>query len=306
MKDFCDGARLKALIYSGIENLDKNRELVDSFDSYPISNYDAGSKLVSSFKIAFEKIDGSSSRSFSATLKDFSEKISLNSKGFLSIFFGNFLYSFSCSVDGLDKIFPKDLVRSFDRAFNEINSKLLDAKEDTVFKSMEVFKDSLNTSYTEDIGLKDLFSGAFKGLNDYLKSILEKNAVEKTYIDAGSAAFFIFLEGMVFYLDLKPIESLTPEFFKLFSPKDHIYNDTFCIEYFIKDLKDEESLKKVLKEVGNDSVISILDKQIKIHTHSLDPKKIFDRTSRFGKPHDIKISDSAQVPSKENFLSKKP
>jgi dihydroxyacetone kinase-like predicted kinase len=66
-----------------------------------------------------------------------------------------------------------------------------------------------------------------------------------------------------------------------------------CIEFVIsgKDI-DQIKLFNTLKEVGNSITVGIeIGGERKVHIHASDPKKVFDRTSRFGKPSYIKVDD---------------
>lgn len=58
-----------------------------------------------------------------------------------------------------------------------------------------------------------------------------------------------------------------------------------------------DKLTKTLKEVGHSVTIDKIGegKKYKIHIHTTDPKKVFDRTSRFGKPTYIKVDDLSRA-----------
>ncbi len=296
MKDFCDGRRLLDVFNAGIRNLEKNSALIDSFDSYPISNYDTGSKLCISLRSSQKKAESLDSNNFSEILKVFSESLILETKGFFGVLFGNFFHLFIFSLGKKDRIYPSDFLENFQKAYGGLSNNLLSPKEDTVIKSLEVIDNSIKSLSSADISLKEILAAIFKDLNNFLETRLsdENSRIEGITIDAGTVSLFLFLEGIVTYLELKPLTSLNADFFSSFSPKETIYNDTFCISYTIKDVNDIDSLKRALNDTGNDSAISILeDNFVKIHIHSMDPKKVFDRTSRFGKPANIRISDSS-------------
>ena len=69
--------------------------------------------------------------------------------------------------------------------------------------------------------------------------------------------------------------------------------EEYCLEFTLsgKEIVPDK-LTKALAEVGHQLTI---DKEgegeYKVHIHAPDPKKVFDRTSRFGKPAHIKVNE---------------
>ena len=74
--------------------------------------------------------------------------------------------------------------------------------------------------------------------------------------------------------------------------KDDIIAE-YSIEFILsgKNIR-EDKLTKTLTEIGHSVTINKGEgEEFKIHIHSSDPKRVFDRTSKFGKPTYIKVDD---------------
>ena len=69
--------------------------------------------------------------------------------------------------------------------------------------------------------------------------------------------------------------------------------DGYRIEFVLSgDNVDIEKLTKTLTEIGQSVRIDKEENEkIKIYINAADPRKVFDRTSRFGKPTCIKIEE---------------
>jgi dihydroxyacetone kinase-like predicted kinase len=79
--------------------------------------------------------------------------------------------------------------------------------------------------------------------------------------------------------------------------------DEYTIEFVLLGQNiDIDKLTKTLTEIGRSVTVNQEEKEkIKIHLNAADPRKVFDRTSRFGKPTFIKIDDSSSKDSQENL-----
>ncbi len=72
--------------------------------------------------------------------------------------------------------------------------------------------------------------------------------------------------------------------------------ENYNVEFILlgKDIEIEK-LTKTLNEVGSSVTINREgDNGLKICICAPDPKKVFDRTSRFGKPAHIKVNEAGQ------------
>jgi dihydroxyacetone kinase-like predicted kinase len=78
--------------------------------------------------------------------------------------------------------------------------------------------------------------------------------------------------------------------------------DEYTVEFVLLGHNvDIDKLTKTLTEVGHSVMVNQEEKErIKINLNAADPRKVFDRTSRFGKPTLIKINDCSAKTSQEN------
>jgi len=70
------------------------------------------------------------------------------------------------------------------------------------------------------------------------------------------------------------------------------FNDKYSVEFGISaEDATVESIREMLIEAGDNLMIASIDKIFKIHLYTLDPRRVFDKTSRLGKPVNIKVDD---------------
>ena len=180
-------------------------------------------------------------------------------------------------------------------ATEKLNRKLLKPKDSSILNTLNTISEYAKKTDYNSISLREFFGGIYESLLSEVTGRLDVENKKNISLEGGTTSFFVLFEGMVNFLSLKPRREFNVEDLKTYSTGTDIYNETYCMDYAIDNSSERAGIEKVLADLGEDFIVTLAaDKLVKIHTHSLDPKKVFDRTSRFGRPIKIRITDASK------------
>jgi len=117
-------------------------------------------------------------------------------------------------------------------------------------------------------------------------------------VDAGASGLVLFIEGMRKYSMGEAIEDKeTLESSSVVASVEEKIIEEYCVEFMLSGGEiNTDKLIKTLTDIGHSIIVDRGEgDRYKIHIHASDPKKVFDRTSRFGKPAYIKVDDLSRA-----------
>lgn len=252
--------------------LNKNKELLNKINVFPVADGDTGKNLYNTVK-DLEKISSNNLKSF---LEEASNITMINGTGSS----GNILALFTIGLfqnynENLSIMCKSAAQFAWNTMFEPVEGTILTAMKDVPeeYSSIEdfIYKYIQNT-------YKNLMEGP-----DLLLTLKESET-----LDSGTLGFLYVLCDIyksLTSIDISPnIDLLEPT---VFVTKDT--NNRYCVEISL--ISDRQELKQTLSKEGSELVYLSSGDKIKLHIHTNNYIRVFDLCKEFGQIIDYKIED---------------
>jgi len=291
----CDGLRLKALIRSGIKMLELRKDELDSIDVFPVPDGDAGKNMHYTLLAAWQSVRKTGSSSAGKVAHAAATGAFQGARGCSGMIFLSLLTGFANVVKEKDVITPQDFAKGLSVAADEAYKKLAEPKEGTILTVARKLAAAAEKICENKATLLDVLKAVHEESKLALSQTPEELPAlkEAGVVDAGASGLVYFFEGMLRYSLAQPINK-TASGSPLKAPNvKESSREEYCVEFILVGSNiDENKLMKTLTEIGHAVILNKGEgEQFKIHIHAPDPKNVFDRTSRFGRPTHIKVDD---------------
>jgi len=270
-----DRSALRAMLKTGLENLFKDRDLMNAINVFPVADADTGDNLYHTFlpvyrELAAGKGDGGLKRLMAEALLP-------AARGNSGVIFSQYLFTFVRALEDKPEITARELAGGFAAASEEAYQSVQNPREGTMLTLMRTVAECAASSGPEDPPLEELFRKATartrKAL-DETKDLLP--ACKKAgVVDSGALGFFLFFEGMGLGLEHRDID--TGRFDTPQSPgktEESSSEFAWCVQWV---LESESHLRKtyfdLLNPFGDSLVISDNGEYLSIHLHTSLPEE---------------------------------
>ncbi len=300
-----DALTLKAMLISGANALDNNKEAINNMNVFPVPDGDTGINMTLTLSAVrrlgddYSAVSAMSSDAAAAILRSARG----NSGAILSLFFRGFAKAWKHS----DTIGAEELAKGFRRGCDEAYRAVMKPAEGTILtvmrRSAEEAEAALERGeYTDDTlpeFLAYIIRCAQESLDDTPKMlpVLKEVGV----VDAGGCGFVTVLGGMIAALNGDPIALLAKEEnvaaadFSDFDTADITF--PYCTECVVEKYEQFEGeghareLHSLIGSIG-DSVVFIEDEKIiKLHVHTDHPGRVIEKAGDYGMLVTVKIEN---------------
>ncbi|MEG0238732.1 DegV family protein [Anaerorhabdus sp.] len=272
MKNEINGQELYQLFKSGVNEIEKNKDLLNRINVFPVADGDTGSNLLYTLQSAV--IYSENSNSAIDTLKSISDNAITYARGNSGIIFSEFIHglSFYNQAEEIDvSNFIKMVNHSSDRLY-EVVKNPIEGTVLTVIRKWSSYIESLNVSSFND--LFDLSLPILKqGVHETTKELkdLQKHKVP----DSGAMGFYLLIEGFSHYIN-GTYETSTSDWkkFEEFELHEDFHDEKYqyCTQFFIKDIQgDLSNLIQELEMYGDSIAYSGDTKFLNLHMHTDQP-----------------------------------
>ena len=303
---YCSGTRLLSLVQSGIKHLGLHRSLIDSLNVFPNPDGNTGENMYRTLLAGWGRMHKAPRNHTGALARELFLGAFTGGRGVSGFILAKLFEGFMRSVKETVVLYPEDIVVGLSRAVETACDNIPGPIDGTMLDVARSAARSCATAFSETDRLDAILAAAHSGARDTLMKTPESIPAIKDAgtVDAGGFGLLLFFEGMLLYSFRRPI-ALNEEYnaFHLRgSPKKTGYRG-YCAEFLIKGENDFlEPLRKSLSEVAES--IFLLEGEdgfVKVHLLASDPKRVFDRTSRFGRVSNIKVEDIGEL--EQEFIS---
>lgn len=296
---YCDGKRFRQIIIAGANWVIKNRETLNKINVFPVPDGDTGTNMAMTLGAAVKEMETLKEVSLETTVKAAAWGALMGARGNSGIIMAQILSGVAEGVEGINRLFAKDIVAAFTRASQKAYKAVLHPTEGTI---LTVIRETAEAA--EDIvrNEKDL-SGLLQGMVDAAKASVEHTPEllpklkEAGVVDAGGLGFQYFIEGMLrLILGVQDIIGMSDEDGLsgegTAEATAHEWNYRFCTEFILKGNNiSEESMKSTLASMG-DSIVVVGDSRLaRVHIHTGEPEGVLRYASSLGQVSSIKVDD---------------
>ncbi len=290
------------MLESSVANLQKNEEKINELNVFPVPDGDTGSNMLSTLLMAWDKID-TNAKNDKELIESFARGALLGARGNSGVITSQIIKGFFEGFKSIDEFsVTKENIKlmlktSKEFAYNSVSNPV----EGTILSVIRKASEQYNSSATNLLdALKDILKIVKKAVGETKEEL--EILKEADVVDSGAYGLQIILEGMILFLDGKPLtikvnknDGNSNGKPKKFVKADPNKNIGYCTE-FILTLKNKEKFekskfKKSLEKLG-DSIVLIVDEDIlKVHVHAKKPGEVFNLAQKYGEFSSIKADN---------------
>lgn len=299
-----DGYMLKKAIIAGANELDKNKDYVDSLNVFPVPDGDTGINMSLTVIAAAREVEKLNTPNIYEVAKAASNGSLRGARGNSGVILSQLFRGFAKGLADKETATAKDLADSFMAGALTAYKAVMKPKEGTILTIAKTFAGYCMemAGDTDDIELmlKEALKHAERTLEktiDMLPELKQANVV-----DAGAYGLLKIIEGGFSAHNIEeeiilrdPAKSRQSDGDSLKSMPAVDIKFAYCTEFIIETPKiahhTEDNLKKYLSGIGDSIVVVADDNIIKVHIHTNNPGLVLERALTVGALDNIKIEN---------------
>lgn len=297
-----DGLDLRNMVINASNNLQKKKEFVNSLNVFPVPDGDTGTNMSMTFKSAVLEIEDVENNSIYEIAKRISRGALMGARGNSGVILSQIFRGIAKGLEGKEKVDALNFARSIAEGAKYAYKAVMRPTEGTILTIIRVAGESAVESKEKDIVklLEKVCMHSESVLNktpDMLPALKEAKVV-----DAGGMGLLIIFQGMYNALKenikakINDIEETHEKSNVLAqaSVKTEDIKYGYCTEFLIRTedaSKKVDEFKKVLKPVGDSTIVVGIDDIIKTHIHTNDPGWVLSEALKLGELSKIKIDN---------------
>ncbi len=299
-KKVIDGLYLKNMFISGANNLENNKEMVNSLNVFPVPDGDTGTNMSLTMTSAIKEINNAKDNNASTIAELAANGSLMGARGNSGVILSQILRGFAKALKNEKQIDSKTLANALMEGSKTAYKAVMRPTEGTI---LTVIRESAEhgimiADKTTDLPrfLEEVVNQANKTLEktpDMLPVLKQANVV-----DAGGKGLVNIFNGMLFYLTTNRVIQATERVIQFESVKEkpgfkaEDIEFGYCTEFFIKgEALNHEFYKNAILGLG-DSLIVVGDENlIKVHIHTNNPGLVLEKALELGRLSSIKIDN---------------
>ncbi len=299
-----DGILLKNMIIAGSNNLEKNRELLNALNVFPVPDGDTGNNMSLTVLAAAKEVSKADSPNISDIAKAASSGALRGARGNSGVIVSQLFRGISKGIDGAAVADAKTVVDAFVLSTETAYKAVMKPKEGTILSVARAVSERAIEIFQETDDIETILEESIKAGYVMLEKTTEMLPALKqaNVVDSGGKGLMCVLDGA--FEALKTQNTYTLEEVSESNMADaNIMGEfntddikfAYCTEFFINtdkaNEKTEQSLKEFLEKLGDSIVVVCDDDIIKIHVHTNNPGKVLERSITIGELSHIKIEN---------------
>lgn len=296
-----DGQHLKDMLLNGAYELEKNKEMVNSLNVFPVPDGDTGTNMSATMLSAAEEIKKLKNISVQAVADAAAMGSLMGARGNSGVILSQILRGFSKQLKNKASLTTKDFAIALKEGANTAYRAVMKPTEGTILtvaresadKAIEIAKSEVDFYNF----MKKVYDHAVKTLNKTpeMLSVLKQAGV----VDAGGKGLVVIYSGILKWLQGEIIslgnfednkDIVKPNFEKIDEIEDIKFG--YCTEFFIKtNTPDFEGFKEKITDYGDSIVVVGMENLIKVHIHTNHPGIVLEEAVKLGELSKIKIDN---------------
>jgi hypothetical protein len=291
---------LAKMFKQGTYELNKNKDIVDSLNVFPVPDGDTGTNMSLTMNSA---IEGLSKQTFD-TVEEVSKTISkgslMGARGNSGVILSQIFRGFAKGCKGKKELNSSELCHAFKEAADTAYSAVLKPVEGTILTVIREIAERGMEYAGESLDIEELFALLIKRGEETLERTPEMLPVLKqaNVVDAGGKGLLFILKGChdamlgieTNYESIKstPVENAPAQAYMNTEDIEFAY----CTEFIIEgDNMNGNKLKAFVEKMG-DSLVFVQDEElIKVHVHTNNPGLALEEALKYGSLKKVKIEN---------------
>ncbi|ARI77521.1 DAK2 domain-containing protein [Halobacillus mangrovi] len=308
-----DGKTLAEMILQGAHHLNKNSQMIDALNVFPVPDGDTGTNMNLSMTSGAEEVKAVDQNHAGDVSKALAKGLLMGARGNSGVILSQLFRGFSRAIEAKEVLTTKDFSDALQGGVETAYKAVMKPVEGTI---LTVAKDSAEASVSLAAKESD-FLAFIEGVVEEAKSSLKRTPEllpvlkEVGVVDSGGQGLLTIYEGMLANLkgeempDIEEVVSMddmvNAEHHKL--AQDFMNTEDiefgYCTEFMVKfeedklaeNPYDEDQFRQQLSELG-DSLLVVSDEElIKVHVHAEYPGQALSLGQQFGSLVNMKIEN---------------
>jgi len=297
-----DGSTIKNMILSGANNLENNKNMVNSLNIFPVPDGDTGTNMSLTMSSAVKEINSLKNIDIHSVFEAAANGTLMGARGNSGVILSQIFRGFAKGVKKHNDLSAAALADSFMEGSNTAYKAIMKPTEGTILTVIRETAEYAVKAKDKHTDLIEFLELLIKKANEILDKTPDMLPVLKNagVVDAGGKGLICILDGMLYALKNNTLLELVEGGIQVeeepvnaqeyFSAEDITFG--YCTEFFIKtDNIDLESYKDILRDMGDSQVVVGGAGIVKVHIHTNNPGKVLETALEYGELSKIKIDN---------------
>ena len=304
--EFIDASKLREMILSATQFLDKHKQAVNALNVFPVPDGDTGTNMSLTMLAAAKEVQGARSDSMAEVVNALASGALKGARGNSGVILSQLFRGFARALQDRREITTSDYAEAMQAGVDTAYKAVMKPVEGTILTVARVTAEEARK-----------IARVQKDFNEFYKEIIKvaKRVLDKTpdmlpvlkqagVVDAGGMGLLYIMIGASHALkgsfELDGAMMATEPYPA--SPKLEVQPQEdieygYCTEFLIRNLYpyvekgDEENLRERLAKLGDSVLVVRDDDMIKVHVHTNMPGKVLQLGLRYGELSSIKIDN---------------
>jgi hypothetical protein len=298
-KSRINGQDYKSMLTAAYGWLEKHVEKINDLNVFPVPDGDTGTNMSLTLKSAVEGIIDKKQNNIGQIADIAAEHALMGARGKSGVILSQLLRGLARGFNGKETAHAMDVAKAFQYGVVFAYRAVSKPVEGTILTvAREMARGAKKVSKKEqflEVQFKEAVSSGYEAVErtkEQLPALAEADVV-----DAGALGLVVIIEGCLVGIkgNIKGLEIVkTENIEKNISNDNHQESLTFpyCTELIVKGSNIRiNSLRNELQELGDSLIIAGADNMVKVHIHTNQPGKVFNKCIKRGSLHDIKVDN---------------
>ena len=293
---------IKEMILSMAANLEKNKNMVDALNVFPVPDGDTGTNMHLTIQSAVKESTEYEYTDARKAVKAAANGSLMGARGNSGVILSQLLRGFSEGLKDKDELSTKIIAEALKSASDTAYNAVMKPVEGTILTVARESSEKAIEIYAKQDNIVEFLEIVIEHAKDALRRTPEMLDVLKQagVVDAGGQGLVFLMEGALLYLKGEKIDTLDVENVEIKETEDELglflseedIKFAYCTEFIInKTSAEREKFLDIIKNKG-DSIVCIKDEDIiKVHIHTNEPGYILEKAGRYGELINIKIDN---------------
>ncbi|SHI72730.1 hypothetical protein SAMN02745751_00919 [Dethiosulfatibacter aminovorans DSM 17477] len=307
---------IREIILSMAANLEKNKNMVDALNVFPVPDGDTGTNMHLTIQSAVKEATEYEYTDARKAVKAAANGSLMGARGNSGVILSQLLRGFSEGFKDKEEISTKVIAEALKSASDTAYNAVMKPVEGTILTVARESAEKAIEIYAKYEKIVDFLEIVVEHAKDALRRTPEMLDVLKQagVVDAGGQGLVFLMEGALLYLKGEKIEAIDVENVEIKDTEDELglflfeedIKFAYCTEFIInKASVEREKFLDIIKNKGDSIVCIKNDDIIKVHIHTNEPGYVLDRAGQYGELINIKI-DNMRKQFRDKQKSAKP
>ena len=296
--EFIDGSLFKEMILQGAHSLEKNKELINSLNVFPVPDGDTGTNMSLTMKAAVKEVNVCDSNSIEEIAKALANGSLMGARGNSGVILSQIFRGFAKGVKGKSKInteefalaFAKGAETAYKAVMKPVEGTILTVARESAEESLVIAKDEKDTIAFLQKVIKQA-EITLKKTPDMLKVLKDAGVVDS----GGKGLIYIYigflgaLTGESFVKENEEIKQATV--YHTYETSEEL-KFSYCTEFLISASNiNTDEFRNQIEKLGDSLLVVGNENIVKVHIHTNNPGLALEKALKLGYISDIKIDN---------------